>query len=57
MNFENLISWAVMIVLVAAIVGSLGDLKNWIYKSEARLLMGSRSAKWGNVNFFVEPRK
>ena len=52
MNLDKLTSFAISVVLSAALVGNLDRLQLWILKSKAKLLYESRASNWGNPSVF-----
>lgn len=52
MNFDNLISIAVSVVIGAAAVGKIGTLQMWIWKETAKVAYESRASAWGSPRFF-----
>jgi hypothetical protein len=54
MNFDSLYTWALGIVIAAAVVGELDSLQNWIWRAQARVLHESSTSTWGSPRFFSE---
>lgn len=52
MNLDKLTSFAISVVLAAALAGNLDRLQLWILKSQAKLLYESRASAWGNPSVF-----
>lgn len=52
MNLDKLTSFAISVVLAAALMGNLDRLQLWILKSQAKLLYESRASNWGNPSVF-----
>jgi len=52
MNLDKLTSFAISVVLAAAMLGNLDRLQLWILKSQAKLLYESRASAWGNPSIF-----
>lgn len=52
MNLDKLTSFAVSVVLAAALAGNLDRLQIWILKSQAKLLYEARASAWGNPSIF-----
>lgn len=52
MNFDKLTSFAVSVVLTAALFGNLDRLQRWVVVAQAKLLYESRAGNWGNPSVF-----
>ena len=52
MNFDRLATWAMGIVIAAALCGQLDRLQLFIWKAQAKVLYESRSSNWGSPRFF-----
>lgn len=52
MNLDKLTTFAISVVLAAALMGSLDRLQIWILKSQTKLLYESRASAWGNPSVF-----
>jgi hypothetical protein len=52
MYFDKIYAWALGVVIAAAVVGQLDNLKAWIWRAQARVLYESRTATWGTPRFF-----
>lgn len=54
MNFDKLATWAMGIVIAAALSGQLDRLQLIIWKAQAKVLYESRSSTWGSPRFFQQ---
>jgi hypothetical protein len=54
MNFDNLISIAVSVVIGAAAIGKLDALQDRIWRAQAKVVYESRASAWGSPRFFNE---
>jgi hypothetical protein len=52
MNLDKLTSFAISVVLTAALLGNLDRLQLWVIKSQAKLLYESRASAWGSPSVF-----
>ncbi len=57
MNLDKLTSFAISVVLVAALMGNLDSLQMWVIKAQAKLLYESRASAWGSPVIFKKFRK
>ena len=46
MNLDKLTSFAISVVLMAALMGNLDRLQLWVIKAQAKLLYESRASAW-----------
>lgn len=52
MNLDKLTSFAVSVVLTAALMGNLDRLQHWVVIAQAKLLYESRASNWGSPDIF-----
>ncbi len=52
MNYDKLATWAMGIVIAAALIGQFDRLQLLIWKAQANVLYESRSSNWGSPRFF-----
>lgn len=52
MNLDKLTSFAVSVVLAAALAGNLDRLQRWVIVAQAKLLYESRASAWGSPSVF-----
>lgn len=52
MNLDKLTSFAVSVVITAALMGNLDRLQHWFVVAQAKLLYESRASNWGNPSVF-----
>lgn len=52
MNLDKLTSFAISVVLAAALMGNLDRLQLWVIKAQAKLLYESRASAWGSPSVF-----
>lgn len=52
MNLDKLTSFAISVVLTAALMGNLDSVTRWVIVAQAKLLYESRSSTWGSPYFF-----
>ena len=52
MNLDKLTSFAISVVLTAALMGNLDRLQLWVIKAQAKLLYESRASAWGSPSVF-----
>lgn len=56
MNLDKLISFAVSVVLTAALLGNLDRLQRWVVVAQAKLLYEARASAWGSPGIFKAPK-
>lgn len=52
MNLDKLTSFAISVVLTAALLGNLDRLQIWVIRAQSKLLYESRASAWGNPSVF-----
>lgn len=57
MNLDKLTSFAISVVLAAALAGNLDTLTRWVAVAQAKLLFESRTETWGSPTFFKETKQ
>lgn len=56
MNLDKLTSFAISVVLAAALMGNLDSLTRWVIVAQAKLLHEARTETWGSPKIF-KPNK
>lgn len=54
MNLDKLASFAISVVIAAALAGNLDSLTRWVIVAHAKLLYESRTETWGSPYFFKD---
>ena len=54
MNFDKLATWAMGIVIAAALTGQLDRLQLLIWQAQAKVLYEARASNWGSPRFFTK---
>lgn len=57
MNLDKLTSFAISVVLAAALAGNLDTLTRWVIVAQAKLLYESRTETWGSPTVFKTNNK
>jgi hypothetical protein len=52
MNFDKLATFAMSVVITAALAGNLDRLTLWVHTATAKVLWESRASAWGSPYFF-----
>ena len=56
MSLDKISSFAITVVIMAAMAGNLDRLKNWVQVATAKVLWESRASAWGSPQFWDIPR-
>lgn len=54
MNFDKISSFAITVVIIAAMSGNLDRLNHWVQVATAKVLWESRASTWGSPHFWSE---
>ena len=57
MNLDNLFAWVFGIVIAFAASGQLDQPQSWVWHGQAKVILESRSSKWGSPRFFTGIKK
>ncbi|MGZ3749485.1 MAG: hypothetical protein ACXVCE_09025 [Bacteriovorax sp.] len=54
MSLDKISSFAITVVIMAAIAGNLDRLTLWVHTATAKVLWESRASAWGSPTFFID---
>ncbi len=54
MSLDKISSFAITVVIIAAVAGNIDRLQNWVQVATAKVLWESRSSAWGSPRFWPD---